>query len=359
LGETVPKQGSNPYAETGTLIHALATEFAFKEWTNEEAISRYQALAKESKVECLPIREDDFDSLRVYTDFLKERRTMGGTLQIEKQLYLNEHLFGTSDLIHIVDDRLTVADYKHGVGVGVSPEHNTQLMLYAFMALQNTVDIANIELYIIQPRFWGTDPIKVWSVSPEYLNRWFNSCVKPIIEGRQAKRYSPGEWCKYCPLLSTCPKQKEVLTQVAKVDFEEVLDEIPLPTNPADLSKALEWAPVIQAWIAALHNSAYEQLNAGQKIPGFKLVRKGTRRKWRTDMSQEDILETLCKEGLQEESLVETKLRSFTAIEKISKEARELVAGLVEKPEGALTVVSNADTREEVRPLLNDFTNVE
>lgn len=350
----VPKQLSNKYAETGTLVHSLASKYAFSDWSAKEILKDHPNLTSE-----------DLDAMKVYTDYLVNLAGKKELVELEKKLKHSNQLFGTADCVFVDEDNtLYVIDYKHGSGVEVSPEHNTQLMLYAYMAhaiydIAPFKDVPKIKLVIVQPRFWGAEAIKEWETNPKYLKEWFEICVKPLINRVAKEEYNPGEHCKFCPLLAECPKQSVVLEQAAKVDFQEVLDEIPLPANLIDLGKALEWAPVITAWISAIHKSAFEQINAGAKVPGFKLVRKGTRRKWRTDLSQEEIYNTLIKNGVDEDSLVEVKLRSFTAIEKISPEARKTVAGLVEKPEGALTVAPESDRREEVHPLLNDFNDIE
>lgn len=44
--------------------------------------------------------------------------------------------FGTADCILIADGVLNIVDYKHGKGVEVSAEGNTQLSLYSLGALE-------------------------------------------------------------------------------------------------------------------------------------------------------------------------------------------------------------------------------
>lgn len=49
--------------------------------------------------------------------------------------------FGTCDCIMIGGDTITITDYKHGKGVEVSAENNSQMMLYALGALKKYAPI--------------------------------------------------------------------------------------------------------------------------------------------------------------------------------------------------------------------------
>lgn len=66
-----------------------------------------------------------------------------------------EQGFGTSDAIIISDGTLHVVDYKHGLGVLVDADHNSQMMCYALGALElfdAIYDIDTVAMTVYQPR---------------------------------------------------------------------------------------------------------------------------------------------------------------------------------------------------------------
>ena len=53
--------------------------------------------------------------------------------------------FGTGDCIIVADEELTIIDYKHGVGVLVDADHNSQMMCYGLGAIELFDGIYDIE----------------------------------------------------------------------------------------------------------------------------------------------------------------------------------------------------------------------
>ncbi len=63
--------------------------------------------------------------------------------------------FGTGDCVIIGDGTLYVIDYKHGKGVEVQADNNSQMMCYALGALNlfdGIYDITEVSMTIFQPR---------------------------------------------------------------------------------------------------------------------------------------------------------------------------------------------------------------
>jgi hypothetical protein len=80
--------------------------------------------------------------------------------------------FGTCDNVMIGGDTITITDYKHGKGVQVDAESNTQMMLYALGALKKYAQIfgdtiKNVRLCIVQPRI-VSEP-SVWDTTVDEL----------------------------------------------------------------------------------------------------------------------------------------------------------------------------------------------
>lgn len=80
--------------------------------------------------------------------------------------------FGTADCILIADGVLNIVDYKHGKGVKVNAEGNTQLFLYSLGALEifdDIYDIETVRMTIFQPRLSN---ISISEVSKTTLLEW-------------------------------------------------------------------------------------------------------------------------------------------------------------------------------------------
>ncbi len=355
--QLVPKQESNQYAVLGTNIHHLA----YKILTGKHTFGSVRA----GKIyRGTPLSEEDIAACKVYVQYVRKLRQRVGheNITYETRVQYSKELFGTVDCLALVKDTLYVIDYKHGSGVDVDAEHNTQLMLYAFMACQtpHLRGVKKVRIVIVQPRIWGNKPIKIWDTDTEYLNKWYSAVVYDAMRPAKTPKYTSGLHCKYCPNLAKCPKQPEVLGKLAGVDFSDMGENLPIPTNEDALAQALDYAPIIQRWVASLYSEAFHRLQSGQSVPGYKLVRKQARRKWRRDFSADQISSKLIESGLSTPQIMKESLRSFTEIEKISPEAKAEVALLVEKPkEGDLTIVDDADPRAAVTPLLSDFQDID
>ena len=104
-------------------------------------------------------------------------------------------------------------------------------------------------------------------------------------------------------------------------------------------------------WIDALQKYALDAaVNTGKKWPGMKLVEGRSNRKI-TD--SEILAEILRNEGYADETIYKpTELRSLTDLESLTgkKKFMELAAGLIEKPPGKQTLVTEQDKRPEWVP---------
>lgn len=90
--------------------------------------------------------------------------------------------FGTGDCVIVADDTLTVIDYKHGLGVLVDAEKNSQMMCYALGALQlfdGIYDINHVSMTIFQPR---RDNVSTYTMSKDELLHWAETVLKPTAE---------------------------------------------------------------------------------------------------------------------------------------------------------------------------------
>lgn len=129
-----------------------------------------------------------------------------------------EQGFGTSDAIIIADETLRIVDYKHGQGVLVDADNNSQMKLYALGALElfdGIYDIDRVSKTIYQPR---RDNISTHTVFKESLYQWAEDVLQPTAELAYAGdgEFCCGDWCRYCRLRHNCRKLSEANLELAK-----------------------------------------------------------------------------------------------------------------------------------------------
>ena len=93
-----------------------------------------------------------------------------------------EGSFGTGDCVIVSDGLLHIIDYKHGLGVLVSAEKNSQLSCYALGALDlfdGIYDIAQVSLTIYQPR---RENVSTYTMSREELLAWAKTVLAPAAK---------------------------------------------------------------------------------------------------------------------------------------------------------------------------------
>ena len=133
--------------------------------------------------------------------------------------------FGTADMLIIGKDSdgkglLHVIDYKHGKGVFVDADHNSQMMLYALGGLHAygyIYPVETVRMSIIQPRI---DNISTFECGREELEAWGES-IKPLAqmayEGKGEQK--AGDWCRFCRAKPICRACKEEAMALCREDF--------------------------------------------------------------------------------------------------------------------------------------------
>lgn len=152
-------------ADRGTAAHSLA-ELAYA----KKKPARY-FLGKE--IMGFVVNEDMADAVQVYLDIIKDlkKEFPDGDVFVEKRFHLDwlhPDCFGTNDFsIAQMFGTLVVVDYKHGAGVEVHPENNSQLMYYATgIAKEYDFNFDKIRLGIVQPRC-PSGGVNFWEISGE------------------------------------------------------------------------------------------------------------------------------------------------------------------------------------------------
>ena len=120
------------YAREGTCAHELA----------EFKVNRLLGIESADPTENLDYFDQEMaDCTDDYAQYIAEQISKYSDPQVlvEQRLDFSKYVpdgFGTGDCVIVANEVLTVIDYKHGKGVAVSAEHNSQMMLYALGALE-------------------------------------------------------------------------------------------------------------------------------------------------------------------------------------------------------------------------------
>jgi hypothetical protein len=280
--------------------------------------------------------------------------------------WLDSRLGGTLD-VPIIEPFgwLDVVDHKNGY-ILVEAKDNDQLKQYAMLAAHEYPEAEGVTVTISQPNSPHKDGlIRSESFSIDEL-KLYEIRVKEAAEAT-SKPNAPrraGDWCLWCPAKTRCPEFDEMMLEEAKADFSE--DEppaiLPLPKSTEELAHKMTWVPVIEAWVANIKADIQRELENGNEVSGWKLVRGRAKRRWlsttavQTKMTGVDI-------GIDDADLwIEPKLKSPAQMEKlgVGRPQRKLVKLAVSElafmPNGALTIAPITDPRE-VASALDDAQN--
>lgn len=391
-------QSSSPAARQGTAAHAAA-EFCLRENLAADEMLGWRIgvpldeadhpdpvlVPSDSNVEisdAFDVFEVDHnmaDAIQVFIDWVHAQLESldDAELALERSYDLSwvyPNMFGTADAtISEEFGTLVVGDYKHGQGVPVfihkkDGRINSQIMYYAAGAAHDAGwTHERVKLAIIQPRCPEVPNIQEVEIDIEELKSWAETVLRKAAEltDDEDPILQAGDWCKWCKAASTCEEARSRALQAAGADFEGVIEELPVPTETDQLARAMDWLPMIDSWVKSVSGEVQRRLEAGQEVPGYKLVRKRSVRKFDPDLSQDELRKKVlaaARGEAKKADLFEEKLKPLGQLEKASPKLKAaLVAGqgLTIKPEGGLTVAHESDKREAVSLLTNDFDGIE
>ena len=256
--------------------------------------------------------------------------------------------FGTGDCVIIADEVLHIIDYKHGLGVLVESEGNTQMMCYALGALDafdDLYDIERIEMTIFQPR---RDNISTSSMIRKDLLDWAEMVLAPTAalayEGKG--EFKAGDHCQFCKAKAICRKRAESNLELARYDFA-----MPDTLSEIEIAAILPKIDRLIAWGNDLKDYALVQAQSGTRYEGFKVVEGRSNRKY-TD--EDAVAKTVTDAGYDP---YEKKLLGVTAMSSLlgKKRFEELLGSLIYKPPGKPALVPESDKRPAMDTAAEDF----
>lgn len=256
--------------------------------------------------------------------------------------------FGTADCILIADGVLNIVDYKHGKGVEVSAEGNTQLSLYSLGALEifdGIYDIDRVCVHIFQPR---KSNVVSSMMDKTDLYQWADTELteKAQLAYEGQGSFSCGEWCRFCKAKAECRERAEANLALARYEFQS-----PALLDDEEIAAILGKVDALTAWASDVKEYALQQAISGKEWTGWKLVEGRSNRKYTSEAA---VATTVESAGFDP---YERKVLGVTAMQKMLGKTRfeELLAPYIEKPQGKPTLVPESDKRPAMNTAKNDF----
>ena len=376
-----PDEPPGEAAREGTLAHRiceLTAEFKAGQITKR----RYNSQIKKCREDEL-FDEEMLRTAEIYSQYLWEKTMSfpGKPYQVqEARVDFSDYVpegFGTCDSIIIGGHELHITDYKHGKGIPVSAENNSQMRLYALGALKQYgmfYEIRTVTMAIVQPRI--SEEIQEETITADELRAWGEQ-IKPIARKAytgEGAEFKEGPWCKnyFCKGRAVCRARAEnmtaledfmglqvdgKLTDQEKADRTAAIDAgfiIPSVLTDEDVADLLFRGERLLSWYNELKDYALDAILSGKDIPGWKVVAGRSNRAFDdTDAA----LDAIRQAGYDEAMLYERKPKTLTELEKMmgKKEFSEVVGNHVVKPVGKPTLVDQSDKREPYSPAAADF----
>ena len=323
LVQKMPPKPSNSHADQGTLLH--------------NAIS---AILEDQSVDVIGTQYKD----QVLTQDLYDEKIMVGLslldevdpdktmeYEVETRVGFGDLLpgvFGSTDLMGRIGSKAIILDWKFGTGVAVSAEENEQLMFYAAASMRTPEaqwvfdGATEIELIIIQP-----PEIKRWTTTRARIEQFERDLVKAVTAAGLADApLKNGDHCRWCNAKPVCPIMTGAVDRAVAIKMDAIdVDKIGAYLHNADL---------LEAWIKDLRALAEEMMKKGKPVTGWKMVPKRATRSW----VKEDDAKAALLQHLKESEVIETKLVSPAAAEKLLK------AQKLKLPDGLTVAISSGNT---------------
>lgn len=382
-----PEERSGPAAIDGTHSHTLLEHCIKAGLADPTLMVGVRLMDDEGE---FVIDADRAARVKMAIEYVKSRVTqLNGMAEVVPEKRVDPQWFtdrddlsGTVDIQIIGGGVLEIVDYKDGMAE-VPAEGNLQLEQYALGKLAECRKGYNVpdqypwyevRMTIIQPKLAlrGGTPITTWTVPVSELLTKISVLVDQAraTDNPDAPLIPGDSQCKYCRAKGACSalagnvmKEVGIMFQpIADQTFEiaqQSADRDPAVMSDDQIRQVMEAAPLMRQLLEAVEKEALRRLEAGQSIPGLKLVNGRGSRTWA--LPEEEMAKKLVKMGIPKTAIYETKLVSPAKAEKLVWEKRDgtkvsltprqmsrMEQEYVSKMAGKLTVVPESDSRPAV-----------
>jgi hypothetical protein len=321
----MPPKPSNEHADRGTLLHNVIAELLEFDKKPEQCIG---ATYKDQVLTQELIDEKIIPALAALDEIDPDKRM---EYMVETRVGFGDFLpdvFGSTDLLGRRDNRAFVIDWKFGDGVVVDAVENPQLLFYAAAAMRTEA---------AKWVFEGADEIECIIVQPPMIRRWVTTFER-VREFEQELRYAvnlsswpeppmqTGDHCRWCAAKPICPQMTGAVERALKLQL------VNLPAE--QISQQLQQADAIEDYLRDLRALAFQMLENGQPVPGYKLVAKRATRQW----VDEAKIEAWVDANNIKDAYEPVKIKSPAQLEKTLKKAK------IEFPAEMVVAISSGDT---------------
>ncbi|CAB5222855.1 Protein of unknown function DUF2800 [uncultured Caudovirales phage] len=344
LVQKMPPKPSSEHADRGTLLHNVIAELLEFDKKPEQCIGaqyKDQTLTQElidEKIIPALAALDEIDPDKTMEYMVETRVAFGDFLP---------GVFGSTDLLGRKGKRAIVLDWKFGDGVLVDAVENPQLLFYAAAAMRTPAaswvfeGVEEIECIIVQPpaiRRWVTTLARVKEFEQELLYAVrLSSWPEPPMQ--------EGDHCRWCAAKPICPRMTGAVERALKAKLIEM---------PAQqIAAQLRQADMVESYITDLRALAFDMLQNGVDVPGYKLVAKQARRQW-VDKAK---IEAWADVNNIEDAYEPPTIKSPAQLEKVLKKAKiEFPADMVVSVSSGDTLAADTDPRPAVLQIGKQLT---
>lgn len=349
--EEIPRS-SSPYAEEGSLAHAVAA-MALKTALGMDVTGEREEIAASTLTVDDAMERHAAEWTALITDRLAWWRLNCGHHEayalVERRVAFTaggHEIYGTADAIIVTDTAVEVYDYKYGLGVAVSAVENRQMMIYALGALSlsdGDPDEMTVRMTIFQPRI---NNLSEWEAPASVLLSWqageLSEKAALAYDGKGV--LSCGRWCQFCPARPKCRR--------CAADYRKAWEEHRSPEllTIAQISELLHVTGQIKQWAESVEKHALTRALDGENYPGWKVV-EGRGSRVITDTK--GAAAALLGSGLMEVAIYKPReLQTLTALESIvgKKQFAKLCGDFITKKPGNPKLAEDSDSR----PALNN-----
>lgn len=350
----ISESAPSSFSAEGTVAHNIA-EMALHHGYDP---ARYKDEEHTANGFTFTVNDEMVDAVRAYVDYCRGLCAPGDDIWIEAKIQVNDEVWGTADFVRYnpKTKHLAVVDFKYGRGVPVEPKDNPQALCYAIGAAKKLHNrgVGNVLVSIVQPRCphpegaireWHTDVVELMDFEVTIADGVAATKVDgaPLVSG---------DHCKFCPAAALCPALHKQALEAAKADFTDA-DEVVLSDPPTydapHLARILRHVGLIEDWCRRVREFAHHEMEAGRKLPGFKLVATRPTRRWKDEA--EAAVQLKDRLLMADDDIFVRKMKSPAQMEKsIGKKTAPLIADLITKVSGGTVVVPEDDTRPSVSP---------
>lgn len=343
LVQQMPPKPSSEHADRGTLLHDVIAELLEFDKPPQQCIgAQYndQVLTQE-------LLDEKIIPALAALDVVDPDKAM--EYMVETRVGFGDYLpgvFGSTDLLGRLGNRAIVLDWKFGDGVMVNAQDNDQLLFYAAAAMRTDAckwvfeGADEIELIIVQPpeiRRWVTDKARVISFEQEL--------AKAVRRAQQDDApIKTGEHCRWCAAKPICPQMNGA---VDRAIHQQIVN-----LNKDQLGEYLAKADMMEDWIKDLRALAFQVLESGAEVPGYKLVAKRGTRQWVEEAAIEAWVD-----ANNIKDAYDVKIKSPAQMEKVlKKHGKELPSDLVTTVSSGSTLAPESDPRPAVLQIGKQLT---